>query len=81
MIIKLIDEALIAHQFVKEFETDITRYYKREVGNAIRFAILHRLDELSTPKELNSAIIQSTPDNFTNDPSYKKLRPNLHSSP
>lgn len=72
MIIELIDEALIAHQFVKELETDKTRYYKREVGDAIRFAILHRLDELSTPKELNSVIIQSAPDIFTNDPSYKK---------
>ncbi|MGY3259046.1 ABC-three component system middle component 1 [Pseudomonas chlororaphis] len=72
MIIELIDEALIAHQFVKELEINNTRFYKREVGDAIRFAILHKLDELSTPKELNATIIQSTPDNFTNAPSFKK---------
>lgn len=72
MIIELIDEALIAHQFVKELETENTRFYKRKVSNAIRFTILHKLDVLCTPKELHAIINQSAPENFTSDPSFKK---------
>ncbi|MFJ3430055.1 ABC-three component system middle component 1 [Pseudomonas fragi] len=72
MIIELIEEALIAHDFVKEAGADDTRFYKREVGAAIRFAILHTLDELCSPKELNAVINKSTPESFTGDPSFKK---------
>lgn len=72
MITKLIDEALIAHGFSKEHETDITGFYIRESGSAIRFAILHKLDQLPTPSALNAAINQSAPESFTNNPTFKK---------
>lgn len=72
MIIKLVDEALIAHQFIKELETEQTHFYKREVGSAIRFVILHKLDTLCTPKELHALINQLAPKSFTSDPSFKK---------
>ncbi|QEZ46796.1 ABC-three component system middle component 1 [Cupriavidus oxalaticus] len=72
MINKIIDEALITHKFKKEHETDLTSFYIRESGSAIRFAILHKLDELSSPAELNAAINQSIPDSFLSHPTFKK---------
>jgi hypothetical protein len=72
MINKIIDEALIAHDFKKEHESGFTSFYIRESGSAIRFAILHKLDELSTPPELNSAINQSAPAAFLGHPAFKK---------
>lgn len=72
MIIELIDEALIAHKFSKELDAEATRFYIREIGSAIRFAILHKMDELTTPAELNAAINQSVPEVFSNNPSFKK---------
>jgi len=72
MIIELIDEALIAHEFSKALETDTTRFYIREIDNAIRFAILHKLDGVLAPAELNSEITQAVPDVFLNNPSFKK---------
>lgn len=72
MINKIIDEALIAHEFKKEHETDLTSFYIRESGSAIRFAILHKLNELSSPAVLNAAINQSAPDSFLCHPSFKK---------
>lgn|SRR3990167_5819694 len=72
MITKLIDEALIAHGFSKEHETDATGFYIRESGSAIRFAVLHKLDQLPTPSALNATINQSAPESFTNNPTFKK---------
>ena len=72
MIIKLIDEALIAQQFVEVLETDTTRFYIREMGAAIRFAILHKLNELTTPTELNATITRLIPEEFSNNSSFKK---------
>ncbi|MGR2857853.1 hypothetical protein FY046_17620 [Erwinia sp. 1181_3] len=72
MINKIIDEALIAHDFKKEHETELTGFYIREFGSAIRFAILHRLDELTNPAALNAVINQSVPESFINHPTFKK---------
>jgi len=72
MINKIIDEALIAHGFTIENETERTRFYKRESGSAIRFAILHKLNELASPAVLNAAINQSAPASFLNHPTFKK---------
>lgn len=72
MINKIIDEALIAHKFKKEHETDLTSFYIRESGPAIRFAILHKLDELSSPADLNAAINQSAPESFLSHPTFRK---------
>jgi len=72
MISKIINEALIAHGFKKDYETDLTGFYVRESGSAIRFAILHKLTQLSSPAELNAQINKSTPDSFLNQPTFKK---------
>lgn len=72
MITELVDEALIAHNFCKVLETNTTRFYIREIDSAVRFAILHKLDELLTPAELNSAVSQIVPDSFLSNPSFKK---------
>lgn len=72
MINKIIDEALIAHDFKKEHENNLTKFYIRESGSAIRFAILHKLDELSSPSELNAVINQSAPESFLGHPTFKK---------
>ncbi|WP_105466777.1 ABC-three component system middle component 1 [Escherichia coli] len=72
MINKLIDEALISHGFSKEYETDTTGFYISELDSAIRFAILHKLNELPAPAELNAIINQLVPDVFKNDPTFKK---------
>lgn len=72
MINKIMNEALIAHDFKKEYENDLTSFYIRESGSAIRFAILHKLHELSTPSELNSTINHSTPSIFLEHPAFKK---------
>ncbi|SKA75230.1 hypothetical protein SAMN02745132_04882, partial [Enterovibrio nigricans DSM 22720] len=55
MIKQLIDEALVAHDFVSKRELDTTSFYIRDSGSAIRFAIVHNLDEalLLKSMELN----------------------------
>ncbi|EJL8715974.1 hypothetical protein I3260_03185 [Photobacterium damselae] len=72
MIKQLIDEALVAHGFVSKRESDTTSFYIRDSGSAIRFAIVHNLDELITPAELNSQINQLAPEEFLRNPSFKK---------
>lgn len=72
MINNIINEALLAHGFKKESESDLTGFYVRESGPAIRFAILHKLHELSTPSELNAAVNHSTPTSFLGHPAFKK---------
>ncbi|MGM0913081.1 MAG: ABC-three component system middle component 1 [Pseudomonadota bacterium] len=72
MITKLIHQALEANGFTKVHEKQTTGFYVRENGTAIRFAILHNLENLMTPGDLNAAINQSAPEEFTTDPSFKK---------
>jgi len=72
MIKPLIDQALVAHEFVVERETDTTSFYIREKGSAIRFAVLHIMDDLPAPAELNARINQLAPESFTRNPSFKK---------
>ena len=69
---KLIDEALKEHHFIKIDEVETTQFYIREEGKAIRFAILHRLDVLSNPIELNTRINELVPTLFINNPAFKK---------
>ncbi|MFK8256961.1 ABC-three component system middle component 1 [Erwinia sp. AnSW2-5] len=72
MIIDIIHQALDAHDFSKVHENDTTGFYVRENGTAIRFAVLHRLDNLMKPGDLNAIINQSAPVAFTADPAFKK---------
>ncbi len=72
MVKQLINEALVAHDFVINKETDTTIFYVRESVSAIRFAVLHILDELPSPAELNTRINQLAPESFTRNPSFKK---------
>lgn len=72
MIKQLIDEALIAHGFVSKCELDTTSFYIRDSETAIRFAVVHNLNELIAPTELNSQINQLAPDEFLRNPSFKK---------
>ncbi|MCA2018021.1 hypothetical protein LDJ79_18010 [Vibrio tritonius] len=72
MIKQLIDEALIAHDFVSKRKLESTSFYMRESGSAIRFAVVHILDDFPTPTELNSRINQLAPEEFRGNPSYKK---------
>lgn len=66
------NEALVSHSFKKEHENNLTSFYIRESGSAIRFAILHRLDDLTTPSELNAVINHSAPASFLEHPAFKK---------
>lgn len=72
MIKQLIDEALVAHGFVSKRELDTTSFYVRESGSAIRFAVVHTLDGLPDPAELNNRINHLAPDEFLKNPSFKK---------
>lgn len=72
MIKKLIDEALVAHDFVSKRELETTSFYIRESGSAIRFAVVHDLDDLSDPAELNNRINHLAPEEFLRNPSFKK---------
>lgn len=72
MIKQLINEALVAHDFVCKLDMDNTSFYIRECGSAIRFAVLHNLDGLSEPSELNNRINHLAPDEFLRNPSFKK---------
>ncbi|MFA1971344.1 ABC-three component system middle component 1 [Escherichia coli] len=72
MIKQLIDEALVAHGFVSKRDLDNTSFYIRESGSAIRFAVLHNLDDLPDPAELNNRINHLAPDEFLRNPSFKK---------
>lgn len=72
MIKKLINEALVDHGFVSKLDLDNTSFYIRESGSAIRFAVLHNLDGLSDPAELNNRINHLAPDEFLRNPSFKK---------
>lgn len=72
MIKQLIDEALVAHDFVSKCELDTTSFYIRESGTAIRFAVIHNLDDLPVPTELNNIINHLTPEELLRNPSFKK---------
>lgn len=72
MIKQLINEALIAHDFENKRELDTTSFYVRESGSAIRFAVLHNLDYLPEPADLNNRINQIVPEEFLRNPSFKK---------
>ncbi len=72
MIKQLINEALVAHDFVCKLDLDTTSFYIRESGAAIRFAVLHNLDDLPDPAELNNRINHLAPDEFLRNPSFKK---------
>lgn len=72
MIKQLIDEALVAHEFVSKRELDTTSFYVRESGSAIRFAVVHTIDDLPDPAELNNRINHLAPDEFIRNPSFKK---------
>ncbi|MCW8276967.1 hypothetical protein IMF27_15840 [Pseudomonas sp. PCH199] len=72
MIIDLIHQALVAHGFSKVQNNDTTGFYVRENDTAIRFAVLHKLDELMKPGDLNAAINQSAPQEFLTDPAFRK---------
>ena len=72
MIIDLIHQALVAHGFIKVQDNDTTGFYVRENGAAIRFAVLHRLDKLMKPGDLNAAINQSAPEALATDPAFRK---------
>lgn len=72
MIFNLIHQALEANGFSKVNENQITSFYVRKNDQAIRFAVLHRLEKLMTPGDLNAEINQSAPVQFKNDPAFKK---------
>jgi len=72
MIKQLIDEALVAHGFVSRRELDTSSFYVRKSGSAIRFAVVHTLDGLPNPAELNNLINHLSPDEFLRNPSFKK---------
>lgn len=72
MIFDIIHQALDTHNFSKVDENDTTSFYIRENGTAIRFAVLHRLDNLMKPSDLNAIINQSAPLAFIADPAFKK---------
>ncbi|MGP9497159.1 ABC-three component system middle component 1 [Halomonas sp. AOP43-D1-4] len=72
MIKQLIDEALVAHDFVSKRELDTTSFYIRESGSAIRFAVVHNLDDFPDPAELNNRINHLAPEEFLRNPSFKK---------
>ena len=72
MIKQLIDEALVAHGFLSKRELDTTSFYVRESGSAIRFAVVHTLDDLPDPAELNNRINHLAPEEFHRNPSFKK---------
>ena len=72
MIKQLIDEALVAHGFVRIRELETTIFYMRESGSAIRFAAVHNLGDFPDPAELNNKINQLAPEEFLRNPSFKK---------
>lgn len=72
MIKQLIDEALVAHGFVSKHELETTSFYIRESGSAIRFAVVHNLEDLISPAELNNRINHLAPEEFLRNPSFKK---------
>ncbi|MGO2262024.1 ABC-three component system middle component 1 [Halomonas sp.] len=72
MIKQIIDEALVAHGFVIKRELGTTSFYVREHGSAIRFAVVHNLDDLPAPAELNNRINHLVPEEFIRNPSFKK---------
>ncbi|MCD5997434.1 hypothetical protein KDX38_28260 [Pseudomonas sp. CDFA 602] len=72
MIKQLIDEALVAHGFLSKRDLDTTSFYVRESGSAIRFAVVHTLDDLPDPAELNNRINHLAPEQLLRNPSFKK---------
>lgn len=72
MIKQLIDEALVAHGFVNMRELETTSFYIRDSGSAIRFAVVHNLDKLTTPADLNSQINHLASGEFLRNPNFKK---------
>lgn len=72
MLKQIVSQALESHDF-KIVHSDIaTGYYIRDLGDSIRFAIIHELSETITPDDLNVQILQSAPPEFTKNPAFKK---------
>lgn len=72
MIVDIINQALHSHSFSKALQNEATGFYVQESQSAIRFAVLHRLDHLIEPGELNALINHSAPESFTSNPAFRK---------
>ncbi len=72
MIKQLINEALVAHDFVSKRELDTTSFFIRESASAIRFAVVHTLEDFPDPAELNNRVNHLAPEEFLRNPSFKK---------
>ncbi|WP_292954586.1 MULTISPECIES: ABC-three component system middle component 1 [unclassified Neptuniibacter] len=72
MLSQIINEALSANGFNLVSDSEPTSYYIHEDGESIRFAILHHMDDLPTPEELNSIATENAPSLFIEHPAFKK---------
>lgn len=72
MLNKLIDTALIEHDFLLESQTDNSSFYIRKCNKSIRFAIVHNMYELKKPELLNAEITKTAPLTFKNNPAFSK---------
>lgn len=72
MLRELMDDALKSHGFTIEALTDSTGYYVLETDSSVRFAVLHTLNDVIPPEQLNSKITQNAPSRFREHPAFKK---------
>lgn len=72
MLKPIVSQALKNHDFKTIHSDDFSDFYIRELGESIRFAVVHKIDDLITPAELNAKILQSAPPEFTQHPAFKK---------
>jgi hypothetical protein len=72
MLKQIVSQALGAHDFKLVRADDVSEYYMREIGESIRFAVIHEIEGVTTPSELNVRILQAAPEEFSQHPAFKK---------
>ncbi|WP_257012245.1 ABC-three component system middle component 1 [Pseudomonas moraviensis] len=72
MLKQIVSQALGAHDFKLVRADDVSEYYMREIAESIRFAVIHEIEGVTTPSELNVRILQAAPEEFSQHPAFKK---------
>ncbi|QNM95110.1 ABC-three component system middle component 1 [Chitinimonas koreensis] len=72
MLSNIIHAALEENHFSLIDKGELTQYYIRENGESVRFSILHQMEKLPSPEELNIEITQNAPKSFLNNSAFRK---------
>lgn len=72
MLKKILEEALIEHDFCLISQLENSSYYIHKKGESVRFSVLHQISHIPSPAELNNEITKNAPLDFLKNPAFKK---------